>query len=74
MYIVYIMWLSRGYIGIMEKKMETTIVYWGYVRVILCTYLRMHLRSGMLLRSCWGSMYLDVVTHMNAREVGACKA
>ena len=21
--------MSRGYIGIMEKKMETTIVYWG---------------------------------------------
>ena len=22
-----------GYIGIMEKKMETTIVYWGYMRL-----------------------------------------
>ena len=21
----------RGYIGIMEKKMETTIAYWGYI-------------------------------------------
>ena len=21
-----------GYIGIMEKKMETTIVYWGYIK------------------------------------------
>ena len=26
--------LCRGYIGIMEKKMETTIVYWGYIRPI----------------------------------------
>ena len=25
-----ILGLYRGYIGIMEKKMETTIVYWGY--------------------------------------------
>ena len=24
----------RGNIGIMEKKMETTIVYWGYMGVI----------------------------------------
>ena len=25
-----------GYnIGILEKKMETTIVYWGYIRVIV---------------------------------------
>ena len=24
--------LYRGYIGIMEKKMETTIVYWGSSR------------------------------------------
>ena len=23
--------IYRGYIGIMEKKMETTIVYWGYI-------------------------------------------
>ena len=23
------------YIGIMEKEMETTIVYWGYIGVIL---------------------------------------
>ena len=23
-----------GYIGIMEKKMETTIVYWGYIRIM----------------------------------------
>ena len=22
---------DKGYIGITEKKMETTIVYWGYV-------------------------------------------
>ena len=21
----------RGYIGIMEKNMETTLVYWGYI-------------------------------------------
>ena len=27
--------LYRGYIGIMEKKMETTIVYWGYIGDIL---------------------------------------
>ena len=26
--------LSWGCIGIMEKKMETTIVYWGYIGVI----------------------------------------
>ena len=26
---------EKGYIGIMEKKMETTIVYWGYIGVIL---------------------------------------
>ena len=26
--------IYRGYIGIMEKKMETTIVYWGYMGVI----------------------------------------
>ena len=25
----------RGYIGIMEKKMESTIVYWGYIGDIL---------------------------------------
>ena len=25
-------------IGIMEKKMETTIVYWGYIGVILGLY------------------------------------
>ena len=29
-----ILGLYRGYIGIMEKKMETTIVYWGYIGVI----------------------------------------
>ena len=23
----------RGYIGIMEKKMETTTVHWGYIGV-----------------------------------------
>ena len=23
--------LYRGYLEIMEKKMETTIVYWGYI-------------------------------------------
>ena len=23
-----------GYIGIMENKMETTIVYWGYISYI----------------------------------------
>ena len=28
-------WTGVSYIGIMEKKMETTIVYWGYNRVIL---------------------------------------
>ena len=22
-----------GYIGIMEKRMETTIIHWGYIRV-----------------------------------------
>ena len=27
--------LNWGCIGIMEKKMETTIVYWGYTEVIL---------------------------------------
>ena len=30
----------RGYIGIMENKMETTIVFWvvwgGYIRIIPC--------------------------------------
>ena len=26
--------LYRDYIGIMEKKMETTIVFWGYIGVI----------------------------------------
>ena len=25
------LWLYWGYIGIMEKKMETTIVYWDYI-------------------------------------------
>ena len=23
--------IHYGYIGIMDKKMETTIVYWGYI-------------------------------------------
>ena len=23
-----------GYIGIMEKKMETTLVYWGYIVIM----------------------------------------
>ena len=27
-----------GYIGIMEDKMEATIVYWGYIRVIQGLY------------------------------------
>ena len=27
-----------GNIGIMEKKMETTIVYWGNIRVLLGQY------------------------------------
>ena len=38
-----ILWLSWGHIGIMENKMETTVVYWGYtgertleMRVLLC--------------------------------------
>ena len=30
-----ILGLYMGYIGIMEKKMETTIVYWGYIWFIL---------------------------------------
>ena len=30
--------LYWGYIGIMEKKMETTIACWGYIRVILGLY------------------------------------
>ena len=29
-----ILGLCWGYIGIMEKKMETTVVYWGYIGVI----------------------------------------
>ena len=37
-YIGVILGLYRGYIGviwgIMEKKMETTIVYWGYVGIM----------------------------------------
>ena len=24
----------RGYVGILEKKRETTIVYWGYVGIL----------------------------------------
>ena len=24
----------RGYIGIMEKKMETTVVYWGNIGIM----------------------------------------
>ena len=28
------MGLYRGYIGIMEKKMETTVVFRGYIAVI----------------------------------------
>ena len=27
--------LGLGYIGIMEKNLETAIVYWGYVGIIL---------------------------------------
>ena len=28
-------WVNNGgYIGIMEKKMETTIAYWGYIRIM----------------------------------------
>ena len=30
----HILDLCRGYIGITENKMETTIVYWGYIGVI----------------------------------------
>ena len=30
-HIEVILGLYRGNIGIMEKKMETTIVYWGYI-------------------------------------------
>ena len=26
--------ILRGYMGIMEKKMETTIVYWGYIGIM----------------------------------------
>ena len=29
--------LYRGYIGIMEKKMETTIVFWGIFRQLSLT-------------------------------------
>ena len=29
--------VTRGYIGIMEKKMETTIVYWGYIGIMETT-------------------------------------
>ena len=29
-----ILGLYRGYIGIMEKKMETTIVYWGCIGIM----------------------------------------
>ena len=36
-YMGVILGLCRGYIGIMAKKMETTILglYWGYIGVIL---------------------------------------
>ena len=27
----YILGMCWGHIGTMEKKMETTIVYWGYI-------------------------------------------
>ena len=30
--------LLHGYIGIMENKMETTIIYWGHIRVMLRLY------------------------------------
>ena len=30
----YILGLCWGYIGIMEKKMETTIVYWDYIGIM----------------------------------------
>ena len=33
-YIGVILGLCWGYVGIMDKKMKTTIVYWGYIRVI----------------------------------------
>ena len=26
--------ISHRYIGIMEKKMETTIIYWGYIGIM----------------------------------------
>ena len=35
----------RVYIGTMEKKMETTIVYWGYIGVI---YIYMLISFGIL--------------------------
>ena len=37
-YLGVILGLYRGYIGIMEKKMETTIVFRGYIGVILGLY------------------------------------
>ena len=33
--IIGCIYIYRGYIGIMEKKMETTIIYWGNIRVIV---------------------------------------
>ena len=32
----YILGQYNGYIGIMEKKMETTIVYWGNMGLLPC--------------------------------------
>ena len=30
----YILGYILGYIGIMEKKMETTTIYWGYIGIM----------------------------------------
>ena len=39
----------RGYIGIMEKKMETTIIYWVIIGIIIGILLLRPLNEGGLL-------------------------
>ena len=49
--------LYRGYIGIMEKKVETTIVYWGDIGI-----LEKKMETTIVYRGYIGIMELNMET------------
>ena len=52
--------LYLGYTGIMEKKMETTIIYWGYIYIIESDFLGwMNVLKGRFsIGGKWGLLHL----------------